>query len=507
MGEKTLTFFHGGFFLHSPDLRYIGGDRYVQNADEDKISYFEVRGIVIDDLKLNFSRLYYSIPGLGLEQGLFEIRNDIDALEMAKHLIEHDNVNVYIHNGLGHMLLDAAHRIHDVIKIDDDENENQDNEAIGNAIEGDHGDDEIDGERDSNYIDSDDPGEYVSDSDNKFFAIDDALRQKTSCPIYDPTCAIPHFELGMKFQNHIQFKKVVAKYSSYKGFAPKWLISAPDKQRLDAWLKVVHGIFLQLIRKGMIALKWTKWQGQERFNDNMVHMQGLTQAGHDALAMLDPKRWCKPFFQTYSRCDIIDNNLTETFNSWILDARCKAICSMTDELVDKLMVRHGEKKAFCRKWPTDIAPRACKKLQKQCSHCSLLPSTMEWETSFKVKMDNEAFVVEFTNSTCTCQACQLTGIPCPHACACLIDQNQNVEEYVSHYYKKDTYLEVYKEPIYHSRGGHNKTGCPKENSPDVVLGKPGHASELFVSSGSQKERRGMQQEFREIGPRIEVRES
>ncbi|GLT98865.1 hypothetical protein SLE2022_163400 [Rubroshorea leprosula] len=376
MGEKTLTFFHGGFFLHSSDLRYIGGDRYVQNVDEDKISYFEIRGIVIDDLKLNFSKLYYSIPGLGLEQGLFEIRNDIDALEMAEHLIEHGNVNVYIHNGLGHMLLDAPHSIHDVIEIDDDENENEDNEEIGNAIEGDHGDDGIDGdyvneavdisqlssneenqvnesidvhwmsedgdhmdaanssflgglnvnlhsanldqstrdgfyveidvlsdkdhdelinaygkqadfwrqthaasncclldcddvfevpigvhkgkgkeiaedingeyklsdsntsiassegEKDSDYIDSDDPREYVSDFGNEFFAIDDALRQKTSCPVYDPTCAIPHFELGMKFQNHIQFKKAVAKYSSYKGFAAKWLRNAPDKQRI-----------------------------------------------------------------------------------------------------------------------------------------------------------------------------------------------------------------------------------------------------------------------------------
>ncbi|GKU96380.1 hypothetical protein SLEP1_g9621 [Rubroshorea leprosula] len=41
---------------------------------------------------------------------------------------------------------------------------------------------------------------------------------------------------------------------------------------------------------------------------------------------------------------------------------------------------------------------------------------------------------------------------------------------------------------------------------DVIL-DPGHASELFVSNGSQRERRGMQQEFREIGPRIEVGES
>ncbi|GLT24852.1 hypothetical protein SLA2020_000190 [Shorea laevis] len=42
------------------------------------------------------------------------------------------------------MLLDASHSIHAALEIDDDENE--DNEEIGNAIEGDHGDDEIDGD-------------------------------------------------------------------------------------------------------------------------------------------------------------------------------------------------------------------------------------------------------------------------------------------------------------------------------------------------------------------------
>ncbi|GKV25469.1 hypothetical protein SLEP1_g34907 [Rubroshorea leprosula] len=40
---------------------------------------------------------------------------------------------------------------------------------------------------------------------------------------------------------------------------------------------------------------------------------------------------------------------------------------------------------------------------------------MEWETIFKVKKNNEAFVVEFTDSTCTCRSWQLTGIPFPHA--------------------------------------------------------------------------------------------
>ncbi|GLT26468.1 hypothetical protein SLA2020_015300 [Shorea laevis] len=59
------------------------------------------------------------------------------------------------------------------------------------------------GERDSDYIDSDDPGEYVSNSELELFEADDAARNKTVGPVYDPSCKIPHFELGMKFENHL----------------------------------------------------------------------------------------------------------------------------------------------------------------------------------------------------------------------------------------------------------------------------------------------------------------
>ena len=42
--------------------------------------------------------------------------------------------------------------------------------------------------------------------------------------------------------------------------------------------------------------------------------------------------WCKAFFKTDVKCDVIDNNMSKTFNGWILDARCKPIFTMMEEI-------------------------------------------------------------------------------------------------------------------------------------------------------------------------------
>lgn len=96
------------------------------------------------------------------------------------------------------------------------------------------------GDRDSEYFESDDPREYVSDSSDEVIAIDDAIREKTRSLVYDPNCEVPHFDVGMKFDNHVQFKEAVAKYSTYKGFAPRWLKNHCKMQRLRCQAKICN---------------------------------------------------------------------------------------------------------------------------------------------------------------------------------------------------------------------------------------------------------------------------
>ncbi|KAH0694728.1 hypothetical protein KY285_021825 [Solanum tuberosum] len=43
-------------------------------------------------------------------------------------------------------------------------------------------------------------------------------------------------------------------------------------------------------------------------------------------------RWSKLYFNFTSKCDVVDNNMAECFNSWILAARHKTIITMLEEI-------------------------------------------------------------------------------------------------------------------------------------------------------------------------------
>ena len=79
-----------------------------------------------------------------------------------------------------------------------------------------------------------------------------------------------------------------------------------------------------------------KWKGEERkiafwtcakstYPQELKHNLKMLETMGDGIVedMLDynVEAFCKAFFQTTTKCDVVDNNMSETFNGWILDAR------------------------------------------------------------------------------------------------------------------------------------------------------------------------------------------
>lgn len=58
--------------------------------------------------------------------------------------------------------------------------------------------------------------------------------------------------------------------------------------------------------------------------------------------------WCRAYFKVHAKCDIVENNMSETFNSWILAARHKSIITMLEEIRHKLMNRHVDMINFAK---------------------------------------------------------------------------------------------------------------------------------------------------------------
>lgn len=66
--------------------------------------------------------------------------------------------------------------------------------------------------------------------------------------------------------------------------------------------------------------------------------------------------------------------------------------------------------------------------------------------AYEAKLRGDQVLVDLGQRTCTCYHWDLTGIPCVHAYACLMDRRANPENYVHVAYSRETYLKAY-EPV------------------------------------------------------------
>ncbi|GLT84011.1 hypothetical protein SLE2022_022680 [Rubroshorea leprosula] len=146
----------------------------------------------------------------------------------------------------------------------------------------------------------------------------------------------------------------------------------------------------------------------------------------------DGKYWSKAFIDPHSKCDSIDNNILETFNSWILKARCKAPISMNKQIIEMCMDRRRDKKFSVAKWSIDVSPRTRKKLKEHFDHANACGEIWNGVTQFQIYDGKTTFthVIDFRDRTCTYRVWQCSGVPCAHALRAIINQGWNVDDYV-----------------------------------------------------------------------------
>ncbi|KAL4291119.1 hypothetical protein GQ457_14G002270 [Hibiscus cannabinus] len=76
------------------------------------------------------------------------------------------------------------------------------------------------------------------------------------------------------------------------------------------------------------------------FRKHTSRIHALKGVALENLMEKDPKYWSRAFFATHSKCDSVDNNFSEAFNSAILPARYKSIISLFEDLKHYVMNRN-----------------------------------------------------------------------------------------------------------------------------------------------------------------------
>ncbi|KAL0448493.1 UNVERIFIED_CONTAM: hypothetical protein Slati_1405700 [Sesamum latifolium] len=160
-------------------------------------------------------------------------------------------------------------------------------------------------------------------------------------------------------------------------------------------------------------------------------------------------QWSRSHFSETSQCDMLLNNVCETFNSCILDAREKPILTMLEWIREYIMRRMQQNRDRSNtKWKHKLCPKIQQILQKQASKVSDCMPIKADDLHYQVScFDGSQHCVDLGAKSCSCRKWQLSGIPCKHACCAIYHKKSDPIDYITDCYSVDTYRRVYEPAI------------------------------------------------------------
>ncbi|GAV89777.1 hypothetical protein CFOL_v3_33190 [Cephalotus follicularis] len=99
------------------------------------------------------------------------------------------------------------------------------------------------------------------------------------------------------------------------------------------------------------------------FIDNIEPIKRYNHEAHAYLHKLHPKHWSKHVFGTRAKTNCVVNNVAESFNAMILEARGLPIISMMEEIRKKHIVRIQERYTVMDRYDGIICPKIRDKLE------------------------------------------------------------------------------------------------------------------------------------------------
>ena len=177
----------------------------------------------------------------------------------------------------------------------------------------------------------------------------------------------------------------------------------------------------------------------------MGELKNLNPDAYNWLIAIPTKSWCKYAFSIYPKCDVLMNNLSESFNSTILLARDKPIISMMEWIRSYIMSRFATLREKLNAYPGNVMPRPQKRLDREVEKSGNWLPVWAGDAKFEVTQGfiMEKFVVDLSKNSCSCYFWDLVGIPCRHVVATINYKIENPEAYVHAYYTRDAYQACY----------------------------------------------------------------
>ncbi|KAL8507850.1 hypothetical protein ACS0TY_018406 [Phlomoides rotata] len=178
----------------------------------------------------------------------------------------------------------------------------------------------------------------------------------------------------------------------------------------------------------------------------MEEMKVLNEQAWEWFQNKPPNQWSKAYFSEKDKCDILLNNLCESFNSNILAARDKAIITMLEwirEYLVKRLVKNRDKAEA--NWKGKLCPRISKILERNLEQVVDYVPIKSNSWSYQIRCFNGGqYTVDLNQRRCSCRAWQLCGIPCTHVICAILGEQLEPEDFVHDSYTVAMYKESYK---------------------------------------------------------------
>nr|GMD47211.1 uncharacterized protein LOC109150412 [Ipomoea batatas] len=172
---------------------------------------------------------------------------------------------------------------------------------------------------------------------------------------------------------------------------------------------------------------------EAEYHARMEKLKTLNVKAFEWLSARNPKHYCRAFFSTFPKCDLLLNNLCESWNSCILNFRDKPVQTLCEKIRIYLMTRMQKNRDKMRNYSSMVYPKILKLIEEGKDKCAIFSAYKAVDDIYQVDDDN---FKPFKEMGPHC-------IPCSHAIAAIRKKGALPELYVHHCYSVEQYLRAY----------------------------------------------------------------
>jgi len=187
------------------------------------------------------------------------------------------------------------------------------------------------------------------------------------------------------------------------------LVSSLELAALDAEHRIcfrhLYANYRDVGHKGL-ALKdklWIAAAGEAKWTREMKELKSISPDAYEYLSKIDPSTWSRAWFSTFPKCDLIVNNLSECFNSWILKQHDLPIISLLEMLRKKLLKRYQRKLEGIMNMDGRICPKILARLDELAVDVGHCYGVYAGDGFYEIIEKQKQYVVNLVTRTCGCR--------------------------------------------------------------------------------------------------------